>query len=74
MKYSKVHASWNSRSVKSSWSEKSSRHNRKRARGARHTQCMRHIGYSSKAASGNMVVYNIGEFHKVTSSTWGVYS
>ena len=31
-------------------------------------QCVRHIGCSSEAASGNVVGYYIGEFHKVTSS------
>ena len=31
-------------------------------------QCMRHIGCSSKAASGNVVEFHIGKFHKVTSS------
>ena len=33
------------------------KYNRKRASGARHTKCVRHIGYSSKAASGNVVKY-----------------
>ena len=47
-----LQSSW---SVKSSRSEKSSRYNRKRASGARHTKCVHHIGYSSEAASGNMV-------------------
>ena len=37
VKFSAVCASWSSRSVKSSRSEKSSRYNRKRASGARHT-------------------------------------
>ena len=61
-------ASQSSQSVKSSQSEKSSWYNRKRASGARHTQCVGHIGCSSKAASGNVVEYHIGEFHTVTSS------
>ena len=29
---------------------------------------MRHIGCSSEAASGNVVEFHIGEFHKVTNS------
>ena len=63
-----MHAPWSLRSIKSSRSEKSSRYNRKRASGARHTQCVRHIGCSSEAASGNVVEYHIGEFHTATSS------
>ena len=31
-------------------------------------QCVRHIGCRREAASGNMVGFHIGEFHKVTSS------
>ena len=62
------HLEKSSRSEKSSWLEKSSRYNRKRASGARHTQCVRHTGCSSEAASGNVVEFHIGEFHKVTSS------
>ena len=31
-------------------------------------QCMRHIGCSSEAVSGNVVEFHIGEFPKVTSS------
>ena len=67
----KVHASWSSRSVKSSWSEKSSWYNRKRASGACHTKCVRHIGCSSEAASGNVV-----KFSKVRASwsSWSVKS
>ena len=56
------------RASRSSRSVKSSRYNRKRASGARHTQCVRHTGCSSEAASGNVVEFHIGEFHKVTSS------
>ena len=50
--------------------EKSSRYNRKRASGAHHTKCVRQIGCSSEAASGNIV-----KFFKVCVSQgggWGV--
>merc|ERR1711954_292321 len=71
VKFFKVRASQNSRSVKSSWSEKSSRYNRKRVSGAHHTKCVCHMGCSSKAASGNVV-----KFFKVhaSRSSWSVKS
>ena len=36
---------------------KSSWYNRKRASGAHHTQCTRHKGCNSKAASGNVMKF-----------------
>ena len=42
VKFSKVHAS------RISWSEKISRYNRKRASGASHTKCLRHMGAAVK--------------------------
>ena len=39
---------------------KSSQYNRKRASRARYTQCMCHIGCSSEAGSGNVVIYHDG--------------
>ena len=44
----KVHVSQSSRSVKSFWSVKSSRYNRKRASGAHHMKCVRHMGAAVK--------------------------
>ena len=64
-------ASRSSKSVKSSWSDKSSRYNRKRASVASHTQCVRHIGSSSEAASGNVVDSWILELAFVTEFTVG---
>ena len=71
VKFFKVRASQSSRSVKSSWSEKSSQFNRKRASGAHHTKCVCHMGCSSKAASDNVV--NFFKVHASWSS-WSVKS
>ena len=60
VKFFKVCAPWSSRSVKRSRLEKSSGYNRKRASGARHMKCVHHIGCSSKAVSGNVVIYHGG--------------
>ena len=54
-----LHASRSSQSVKSSWSEKSSRYDRKRVSVASHMQCVCHIECSSEAALGD-----VGESHK----------
>ena len=53
-----LHVSRSSQSVKGSRLEKSSRYNRKKVSIASHTLWVRHIGCSSKAASGNMVKYS----------------
>ena len=58
-----LHVSRSSQSVKGSRLEKSSRYNRKKVSIASHTLWVRHIGCSSKAASGN-----VGESHKKVCS------